>query len=156
VEDFLKSSTASRERAERHDADRDRLEGAAASACEGVEKLLSARAANLLGDWMRERATDYPGGAVPRERFVRLLATHVVNRIRALPVQYTDHAFWARHGAEIRAIGAAAAEWSALDAAIARLLTTDREFAAGLEVKRDEILEQFDLPADPVMFVHEG
>ncbi len=92
---------------------------------------------------------EYPGGAVPREDFVKLIAQYVVNNIRQLPSHYTTAHFWSRFGQEFLALRTPEA-FNRLDASGHQFLEFDGKLVTTFKNFGSELRKEYDIPAAPV------
>jgi len=67
-----------------------------------AEKAFQGKVKSALTTYEKENPSEgYPGGAVPREHFSKLIAQYVVNWIKELPSHHSASKFWSRFGDEI-------------------------------------------------------
>ncbi|MDO8141934.1 MAG: hypothetical protein Q6358_10585 [Candidatus Brocadiales bacterium] len=96
---------------------------------------------------------EYPGGAYPEEKFLHLVAEHVVNRIESLPDHFTDFVFWTRYGKEFLKFRKGC-EVDKVDNARYTLLEFDKALIDWLQEKSYKLCTQYDIPAAPTQSVY--
>lgn len=88
----------------------------------------------------------YPGGAIPREQFVDLMAEHLVNRILTIPDRNLDHEFWSLYGGRLLS-HRTGLRFDELDRLSGALLDHDRALQKRLEDTRFDLCTEYDVPA---------
>lgn len=96
---------------------------------------------------------EYPGGAYPEEKFLHLVAEHVVNRIESLPEHFTDFLFWTRYGKEFLKFHRGS-EFDKVDNACHTLLEFDKALIDWLQEKSYKLCTQYDISAAPSQSVY--
>jgi len=94
-------------------------------------------------------AEGYPGGAVPREHFRKLIAQYIVNWIKELPSHYSSSKFWSRFGNEFFQFRTGEA-FEKLDTSGEQFENEDEIFLKALENLRSNLVEKYDIPAAPI------
>ncbi len=150
LRDFLNARPAAVERLQRHDDLRSRLEAAATAAAKQVlaESDLRARVEDARKRYLLKYPNDVPTGAYPAERHAELVAEHLINDVKDLPVQYTDAVFWKEHGADFFSVMSTPAchELQKLRQA---LLSYDEDLVRWLADYSFSLCQEFDIPAAP-------
>lgn len=150
--DFMRANADATKRLPNHDKLADTLKFAAQAA---FTTLLSnpefvAKVNSTLAEYQSVQK-EYPGGAYPEEKFLHLVAEHVVNRIESLPEHFTDFLFWTRYGKEFLKFHKGC-EFDKVDNACYTLLEFDKALIGWLQEKSYKLCTKYDIPAAPIPF----
>jgi len=100
-----------------------------------------------LKQW-KEEGNPYPGGAVPEEEFLLLIAEHVMNDAEELPYHYTNRAFWSRFKRHLLAFRRGG-PFPKLDKSIDELMKRNQVLLDELDRARSSLCEEYNIPAAP-------
>lgn len=154
-EDFLTKNSRERNIIGRHDRLLDDLREAAKSA---YGTLCADRAFfNLVDERLaqyesKEPSRGFPGGAISREEFPRLVAERIINNIGQVLPHFTDAAFWQESRDAFIPFRAGPA-FRKLDSALGALRQHNGTLIEHLKRVRFRLCEKHDLPADPLPFM---
>ena len=94
---------------------------------------------------------EYPGGAIPKKDFDKLIAQYIINSIKELPGHYTTSKFWLRFGDELLQFRTGDV-FEKLDASGEQLKNEDNRLLKSLEDLRSTLCEEYDVPSAPVFY----
>ena len=154
-EDFLAANPKERSIIGRHDSLLDELRKAAKSAygmlCgdRAFFKLAEERLAQFESKPPRR---EFPGGAISREEFPRLVAERVINSIVEVLPHFTDATFWqeSRDAFMPFRVGPA---FRKLDSVLGSLRNHNGTLSEYLKGVRFRFCRKYDLPADPLPYI---
>jgi hypothetical protein len=153
-EDFLAANPKERSIIRRHDSLLDELRKAAKSAygmlCgdRAFFKLAEERLAQFESKQPRR---EFPGGAISREEFPRLVAERVVNSIVEVLPHFSDAAFWQESRDAFMPFRAGPA-FRKLDSVLRSLRKHNDALSEHLKGVRFRFCTKYDLPADPLPY----
>ncbi|MBI3605331.1 MAG: hypothetical protein HY202_04815 [Nitrospirae bacterium] len=150
-EDFLKAHPRIEQRRKKHED----LRAALSEHCRLVFNHLidlqdfENKVNSSLKRYEHESQQEYPGGAVPRGDFKKLVAQYVLNQIKELPEHYTTSKFWSSFGREFLEFRAYTG-FGELETSGDRLKEEDDSLVSALEKLRFRLCKEYDVPAAPV------
>lgn len=152
--DFIKANAD----AAKHLSKRDKLAGILKSAAQSAFTAISSNPAfvskvdHTVAEY-RSVQNAYPGGGYPEEKFLHLVAEHVVNRIESLPEHAADFLFWAQYSKEFLKFRKGC-EFDKVDNACYTILKSDKALIDWLQEKSYKLCTQYDIPAAPTQGVY--
>ncbi len=152
LEDFLKANLTERKVIGRHDALLDQLRVQAREVYEALcaNDVFLARVRQKLEQFESgPPSRTYPGGAIPREQFPRLVAERVLNNVSEVPHHHTDKEFWQETSVFFKSFRSEPA-FQKLEPAIVSLRECDARLIDHLNDVRYRFCGKYDLPADPL------
>lgn len=152
--DFMKANADATKRLSNHDKLADTLKFAARSAFTALSSNpeFVSKVNHTVAEY-RSVQKEYPGGGYPEEKFLHLVAAHVVNRIESLPEHSTDFLFWAQYGKEFLKFRKGC-EFDKVDKACYTLLEFNKTLIDWLQEKSYKLCTQYDISAAPTPSVY--
>lgn len=157
-EDFLKANPQIGRRRRKHDNLRVEL----SENCEISFKYLIAlgpfqnQIRSSLSEYQKENsAREYPGGAISKKDFDKLIAQYIVNCIKELPGHYTTSEFWSQFRDKFLKFRNSGV-FKKLDASGEQMENEGDLSLRTLENLRSNLCEKYDIPAAPIPYYGSG
>lgn len=162
-EDFMRGHPQYSSLFDKHDNKLKELEKLATAICQFLcdNQSFTGKVNSFLQQYeSRTPKPEYPGGAIPKDKLPCLMAQHLINEVKELPVYYTDAKFWAEFQFSLDVWKQIQIEidkrynkngnaFDALKSGKSALFEIDKALDSRLSDLRFDLCEKYDIPADP-------